>query len=50
MSITSKKRFKRSWAMGKSADYNFSAANDIVGIVMLEIEGATDLPKLKNSK
>lgn len=50
MSTTAKKRFKRSWATGKNADYNFSAANDIVGIVMLEIQGATDLPKLKNSR
>jgi phosphatidylserine decarboxylase len=32
----------------KKADYNFSAANDIVGIVMLEVQGATDLPRLKN--
>lgn len=50
LSTTAKKRFKRSWAMSKRPDYNFSAANDIVGIVMLEIQGATDLPKLKNSK
>lgn len=50
MSTTTKRRFKRSWATSKSADYNFSAANDIVGIVMLEIQGATDLPKLKNSE
>ncbi|KAH0832848.1 phosphatidylserine decarboxylase-domain-containing protein [Lanmaoa asiatica] len=48
MGTTSKKRFKRSWATSKSADYNFSAANDIVGIVMLDIQGATDLPRLKN--
>ncbi|KAG9314770.1 hypothetical protein JVU11DRAFT_3853 [Chiua virens] len=48
MSTTSKKRFKRSWAMSKSADFNFSAANDVVGIVMLEIQRATDLPRLKN--
>lgn len=50
MSNVTKQRFKRSWATNKSADYNFSAANDIVGIVMLEIQGATDLPRLKNSK
>ena len=33
-------------------DYNFSAtaSNDILGIVLLEIKGATDLPKLKNSE
>lgn len=50
MSSTTKKRFKRSWAVSKSADFNFSAANDIVGIVMLEIQGAADLPRLKNSE
>jgi len=50
MSTTTKKRFKRSWATGKNADFNFFAANDIVGIVMLEIQGAADLPKLKNSR
>lgn len=46
---TQKKIFRKSWS-SKKVDYNFSAANsnDIVGIVMLEIQGATDLPKLKN--
>lgn len=34
----------------KGGDYNFNAAEDILGIVMLEIKGATDLPKLKNSE
>ncbi|KAH8112668.1 phosphatidylserine decarboxylase-domain-containing protein [Phellopilus nigrolimitatus] len=29
-------------------DFNFNAANDILGIVLLDIQGATDLPKLKN--
>ena len=33
----------------KGKGYNFNAANDIMGIVMLEIQGAQDLPKLKNS-
>jgi phosphatidylserine decarboxylase len=33
----------------KRGDYNFSTENDIQGIVMLEILGATDLPKIKNS-
>ncbi|KAG0700175.1 phosphatidylserine decarboxylase-domain-containing protein [Suillus ampliporus] len=44
-----KKRFRKSWS-SKKVDYNFSAANsnDIVGIVMLEIQGATDLPRLRN--
>ena len=47
---TPKKRFRKSWS-NKKADYNFSTAqsNDIVGIVMLEIQGASDLPRLKNS-
>ncbi|KDQ52654.1 hypothetical protein JAAARDRAFT_39909 [Jaapia argillacea MUCL 33604] len=42
-----KKKFRKSWG-GKLVEYNFSAANDIVGIVMLEIKSASDLPKLKN--
>ncbi|OAX36809.1 hypothetical protein K503DRAFT_276257 [Rhizopogon vinicolor AM-OR11-026] len=44
-----KKLFRKSWS-SKNADYNFSTAhsNDIVGIVMLEIQGASDLPRLKN--
>ena len=48
---TSAKRskFKRKWA-SRNKDYNLNAAHDILGIVMLEIKGATDLPKLKNSK
>lgn len=29
-------------------EHNFSTANDIVGIVMLETHGATDLPKLNS--
>ncbi|EJU05118.1 hypothetical protein DACRYDRAFT_76182 [Dacryopinax primogenitus] len=33
----------------RSSDYNFSAETDILGIVMLEIAGADDLPKIKNS-
>ena len=45
---TQKSKFRKSWG-AKSKDYNFSAANDIMGIVMLEIQGARDLPKLKNS-
>ncbi|KAI6017976.1 phosphatidylserine decarboxylase-domain-containing protein [Pisolithus microcarpus] len=39
---------RKSCARQNNYEYNFSAANDIVGIVMLEIHGATDLPKLKN--
>jgi hypothetical protein len=29
--------------------YNFAAENDIVGIVMLEIHSASDLPRVLNS-
>ncbi|CCL98617.1 uncharacterized protein FIBRA_00619 [Fibroporia radiculosa] len=47
-SVVSKARFRKSWAGGKSKDFNFSAANDILGIVMLEIQSAIDLPRLKN--
>ena len=43
-----KSKFRKSW-VAKNKNYNFSAANDIMGIVMLEIQGAKDLPKLKNS-
>jgi phosphatidylserine decarboxylase len=39
-------RFRRN---KKGTDYSFSTGNDILGIVMLEIGGAEDLPKLKNS-
>jgi phosphatidylserine decarboxylase len=45
-----KAKFRKSWGPQKKADYNFNAAlNDVLGIVMLEIQGASDLPKLKNS-
>jgi phosphatidylserine decarboxylase len=47
-STTKKPKFGKSWARKKS-DYNFNAGNDIMGIVMLEVQGATDLPRLKNS-
>ncbi|KAI0715741.1 phosphatidylserine decarboxylase-domain-containing protein, partial [Cerioporus squamosus] len=46
-SAAQKSRFRKSW-VAKGKDYNFNAANDIMGIVMLEIQGAKDLPKLKN--
>lgn len=45
----SKARFRKSWS-SKNTDYSFAASNDILGIVLLEIQGAKDLPKLKNSK
>lgn len=40
-------RFKR--GSSKPASYNLGTHNDVLGIVMIEIEGATDLPKLPNS-
>ncbi|KZT53676.1 hypothetical protein CALCODRAFT_41540 [Calocera cornea HHB12733] len=42
--------FRRGRA-SRSSDYNFSvsAQSDILGIVMLEIQSADDLPKIKNS-
>ncbi|TCD64361.1 hypothetical protein EIP91_004230 [Steccherinum ochraceum] len=45
-----KGKFRKSWVGGsKQAGYNFSAgSNDVVGIVMLEIAKASDLPKLRN--
>ncbi|RPD72321.1 hypothetical protein L226DRAFT_537138 [Lentinus tigrinus ALCF2SS1-7] len=48
-SAAQKSRFRKSWgAGGKGKVFNFNAANDIMGIVLLEIQGAKDLPKLKN--
>ncbi|KAI0337278.1 hypothetical protein BDW22DRAFT_969139 [Trametopsis cervina] len=44
-----KARFRKSWSSKPPSGFNFSAApNDILGIVMLEIKGAKDLPKLRN--
>ncbi|KAN0126296.1 Phosphatidylserine decarboxylase domain containing protein [Lactarius tabidus] len=43
-----KKRLPGSWSGQKSNSYEFDADNDIVGIVMLEIHGATDLPRWRN--
>lgn len=40
------KRFTRK--KGKQSEYNLSAESDIKGIVMLEVLGAIDLPKLSN--
>jgi hypothetical protein len=40
-------RFKR--GSSKPTSYNLGAHKDVLGIVMIEIEGATDLPKLPNS-
>jgi hypothetical protein len=40
---------KRKRKRKRKADYNFSTESDIQGIIMLEILGATDLYKIKNS-
>jgi phosphatidylserine decarboxylase len=49
-SAAKKRRFRKSWSTStKKSDYNFSAENDVLGIVMWEAQGATDLPRLKNS-
>jgi phosphatidylserine decarboxylase len=42
-----RRKFRKSWS-AKKAEYNLSAGNDIMGIVMLEVNSAEDLPKLKN--
>ncbi|KZT00919.1 uncharacterized protein LAESUDRAFT_816191 [Laetiporus sulphureus 93-53] len=46
--LASRAKFRKSWGGSKQKEFNFSAANDILGIVMLEIQKAHDLPKLKN--
>ena len=43
-----KRKFRRSRKAG-GGEYHFNPENDVVGIVMLEIKGASDLPKLSNS-
>ena len=35
---------------GGNDGYHFNPENDILGIVMLEISGAKDLPKIRNRK
>jgi phosphatidylserine decarboxylase len=42
-----KKSFKK--RDGTGGGFNLSGEHDIVGIVMIEIKGASDLPRLKNS-
>lgn len=43
-----KRKFRRSRKAG-GGGYHFNPENDVVGIVMLEVKGANDLPKLSNS-
>ena len=45
-----KKRLPGPWSGQKSDPFEFDADNDIVGIVMLEIHGASDLPRWRNSE
>ncbi|KZT39119.1 hypothetical protein SISSUDRAFT_1061405 [Sistotremastrum suecicum HHB10207 ss-3] len=40
-------RFRRSWG-SKASEYNLTTQNDIMGIIMIEIVGGKDLPKVKN--
>lgn len=42
-----KRKFRRSKKAG-GGEYHFNPENDVLGIVMLEIKGASDLPKLSN--
>jgi hypothetical protein len=42
----SRPKFKRS----KASEYNFATNSDVLGIVLLEIVGAENLPRLKNSE
>lgn len=43
-----KRKFRRSRKAG-GGEYHFNPENDVLGIVMLEISCANDLPKLSNS-
>ena len=43
-----KRKFRRPRKVG-GGEYHFNPENDVLGIVMLEIKGANDLPKLSNS-
>jgi phosphatidylserine decarboxylase len=47
--LSKKAKFRKSWGPQKKQDFDLNAGNDVLGIVMVEIQGATDLPKLKNS-
>ncbi|KZV90616.1 hypothetical protein EXIGLDRAFT_710770 [Exidia glandulosa HHB12029] len=44
---TKRPKFQRAWT-SKRSDYSFGQQQDVVGIVMLEIKAAEDLPKLRN--
>jgi phosphatidylserine decarboxylase len=45
-----RKKIPGPWHGQKSGTFELEADNDIVGIVMLEIHSATDLPRLRNSE
>jgi phosphatidylserine decarboxylase len=45
-----RKKIPGPWHGQTSAGFELEADNDVMGIVMLEIHSATDLPRLRNSK
>lgn len=46
--VKEKKRKLRISRKARGGEYSFDPENDVLGIVMLEIRGASDLPKLSN--
>lgn len=42
-------RERKQEAAAAKADYSFKSSGDIIGIVMMEVKGAKDLPRWKNS-
>ena len=47
--VKQKKRRPGMSRKARGGEYSFNPENDVLGIVMLEIKGASDLPKLSNS-
>jgi len=47
--VKEKKRRPGRSRKARGGEYSFNPENDVLGIVMLEIKGAGDLPKLSNS-
>jgi len=47
--VKEKKRRPGRSRKARGGEYSFNPENDVLGIVMLEIKGASDLPKLSNS-
>jgi len=44
---TNKKAFTINWD-GASIDYDFASKSSIIGIILLEVQSAKELPKVKN--